>query len=353
MQYLTLGPVKIPCTIKKNGEKKIIQIGRLNIPFSTFVREGRKCYRIFFLTLRLPFLDKHFINHTQANYWQKDRLDDDTIKEIAVEIFEEHHGYTPNLDAPRSMSEKIFWLKLHYHDPLVTRCCDKFRVKEYVTETLGEGYVIPTLASWDRAEDMVLSGLPERYVLKVNWSSGYNIIVKDRSSIQEEKVREQVAEWMQPQRNSYYQTFNWGYKDMQPVVYAEEYMEQVEGQLYDYKFFCCNGEVKFWFIATDRFGDGALTHDFFDMDFQKMEFDYGGRAHSDRPLEKPRFYEEMLRCAEKLSAPFPFVRVDFYETGDRFYVGEMTFYPGGGILPFSPVEWDYKLGEYVDVSKLM
>ena len=61
----------------------------------------------------------------------------------------------------------------------------------------------------------------------------------------------------------------------------------------------------------------------------------------------------MIRYAEILSKPFPFVRVDFYEVGDRLYVGEMTFYSGGGILKFEPIEWDYKLGEYFDLTSII
>ena len=100
------------------------------------------------------------------------------------------------------------------------------------------------------------------------------------------------------------------------------------------------------FIATDRHKDGKLTYTFYDPDFNKLPFTYGGRSNMEN-LEKPKFFNEMIRCAEILAKPFPFVRVDFYETGDKIYVGEMTFYSGGGILPFQPEEWDYKLGELI------
>ena len=305
-------------------------------------------YKIFCFTLRLPFLDKFFITQSKSNFLMRDQLDDEKIKNIAVKIFEEKVGYTPDLVHPRSMNEKIFWMKLNYHDPLITTCCDRFAVKDYVTEKLGPGYVIPTLNSWKSAEDIDFSTLPDQFVLKVNWSSGYNIIVKDKSTLNEADARSKITHWMQPQQNSYYQTFNWGYKNMEPVVYAEKYMEQVDGQLYDYKFYCCNGKAKFLFIATDRHKEGKLTYNFFDMDFNRLPFTYGGRGHEEN-LEKPTFYEEMIRCAEILSRPFPFVRVDFYETDGKIFVGEMTFYSGGGILPFDPVEWDYKLGSYIDL----
>lgn len=349
MQYLKLGPFRIPYNVKIEGHKKYLQVAGLRLPFSSYTEGLRKYYRIGPLRFSLRHPNKRIVNQGQLHYRQRQELTEDGIHKRATAIFQEKLGYVPDLEHPRSMNEKILWLKLHHWDPRITRCCDKFRVKDYVTEKLGPGYVIPTIQNWNRPEDVDFSALPERFVLKVNWSSGYNILVTDRGTFNEAEAQQKIAHWMAPAQNSYYENFNWGYRDMLPVVYAEEYLEQPDGQLYDYKFFCCDGKVRFWFIATDRHGEKQLTHDFFDMDFNHLDFDYGGRAHASQPLEKPVFYEEMIRCAEILSEPFPFVRVDFYETNGRFYVGEMTFYPGGGILAFEPREWDYRLGEYINL----
>ena len=353
MHYLKLGPVKIPYQIRTDGDKKSFHICGIKIPFSTYMKGHQKYYKLFGISFRLGRTDKVFISQSRSNYMMKDQLTDEKIEGIARQIFKEKLGYELNLQDPKTMNEKIFWLKLNNHNPLITKCCDKFAVKDYVEEKIGPGHVIPTIASWDRAEDMDLSVLPDRYVLKVNWSSGYNIIVKDSSDVKEKQIRDKIQYWMQPQQNSYYQTFNWGYKNMKPVVYAEEYMEQLNGQLYDYKFYCCNGKARFLFIATDRAQKSTLTYDFFDMEFNHLDVIYGGRGHSKVKLEKPRFYDEMVRCAEILAEPFPFVRVDFYETEDNYYVGEMTFYSGGGILPFEPREWDEKFGSYIDLSKII
>ncbi len=354
MQYIKLGFLKIPCQIRGAGEDRVLQIAGLEIPYVTYEKNQRKYYKFGPLAFPMPSRDKWFMNQRQANYRQRSRLDQKGIEAAAARIFREKLGYPLNLKEPKTFNEKIFWLKLHYHDPLITKCCDKFAVKDYVRQVLGPGYVIPTLASWDRAEDIDFSALPERYVLKVNWSSGYNIIVRDPGQIREAEFRQKIQRWMEPEQNSYFQTFNWGYRDMKPVVYAEEYMEQVGGQLYDYKFFCCNGKVRFLFIATDRYqGKNAkLTHDFFDADFEYLPFTYGGRGHADPRPQKPERFDEMVELAQKLAEPFPFVRVDFYEAQGKLYVGEMTFYPGGGILGFDPPQWDAKMGEYIDLPKV-
>ena len=138
---------------------------------------------------------------------------------------------------------------------------------------------------------------------------------------------------------------------MKPVIYAEQYIEQIEGQVYDYKFFVFNGQVKMMFIATDRHGNNSLTHDFFDRDFNYLPFTYGKISHADPLPSKPKNYDKMIELAEKLAEPFPFVRVDFYEIDNKIYLGEMTFYPGGGILPFDPVEWDYTIGSWLELPE--
>ena len=272
-------------------------------------------------------------------------LDEKTKIKILSKTFEQRVGYTPNWEDPKTMNEKIMWLKLFYQDPLITTCSDKFSVKDYVSEVVGKEYVVPTIASWTDPDDIDFDALPDQFVLKVNWSSGYNIIVKDKSQLDIDKTRNQLRRWIQPDRNSYYQFFNWGYKHMKPVIYAEEYLEQIAGQVYDYKFYFSHEEFLYMFIATDRHGVNTLTYTFFDENFQKLPCEYGHKHNADPAL--PANLDKMLELAKKLAKPFPYVRVDFYEIGDTIYLGEMTFYSGGGLLPFDPPEWDRTLGDKI------
>ena len=272
-------------------------------------------------------------------------------QEILNETFVRRVGYPINWENPQTMNEKIMWLKLNYQDPLITTCSDKFAVKDYVTETVGAEYVVPTIASWSDPDEIDFDVLPDKFVLKVNWSSGYNIIVKDKASLNIEETRKQLKKWIQPDRNSYYQFFNWGYKHMKPVIYAEEYLEQIAGQVYDYKLYFSNGEFIFMFIATDRHGENTLTYTFFDENLQYIPCEYGHK-HNANPLPAmPKNIDKMLEIAKKLAKPFPFVRVDFYEIGDEIYLGEMTFYSGGGLLPFDPPEFDKKLGAKIQLPE--
>lgn len=261
-------------------------------------------------------------------------------------------GYRPDLDDPKSFNEKINWLKLNCHDPQVTRCCDKYSVKSYVAEKIGAEYTVPVLGVWNSAEEIDFDSLPDRFVLKVNWSSGFNIIVRDKAKLDTDSIRQQISMWMSPSQNSYYDMFNWGYKDMKPVVYAEKYIEQTGGQLYDYKLYYSRGEFIYMFIATDRLDkEKSLTYTFYDADLKALPFTYGHKPNADPIPEMPKNIEKMKELGRILAGDFPFVRVDFYETDDdSVYVGEMTFYSGGGTLPFEPRRWDYVLGEKISIS---
>ncbi len=314
-----------------------------------------------FQLLRSMLIDKYFIRDIKKGEYatvrakkmnyrleKKGALTDEYKEALLAKVFEKQHGYKINFRNPQTFNEKLMWMKVYYQEPLITKCCDKFAVKDYVANVIGPEYAVPTIKSWTNAGQINFDELPDRFVLKVNWSSGYLKIVKDKSELDEDATRRQFAKWIKPYRNSYYQTFNWGYKNMPPIIFAEEYIEQANEQVYDYKFFCFNGRVDSLFIATDRQDKSRpTTFDFYDADFKPLDITYGGHAHVKTPHEKPANFEKMKELAAKLSKPFPFVRVDFYDLGDRVYVGEMTFYSGGALLSFEPVEWDKIYGDKI------
>ncbi|MEG1361381.1 MAG: ATP-grasp fold amidoligase family protein, partial [Lachnospiraceae bacterium] len=291
--------------------------------------------------------EENFTSILQVNYYKRDEMGRRERRAYVEEYFSNYLGYVPDLDHPKTFNEKISWYKLYYENPLVTQCCDKYAVKAYVEERIGKEYIVPTIATYKTPEEINYDALPDQFALKVNWSSGFNIIVPDKAALDQEQAGRKLKRWIQPYNNSYYHSFNWGYKDMEPVIYAEEYLEQPNGLVDDYKFFCCNGKVEFLFVAIDRFGENRLSYNFRDRDFQPYPFYWGGRTHTSKKLERPENFEKMIEVAQKLAEPFPFVRVDLYQVAGQLYVGEMTFYSGGGRNRVEPKDWDLKLGKKI------
>jgi hypothetical protein len=178
-------------------------------------------------------------------------------------------------------------------------------VKEYAAGKIGAEYVLPVLGVWENAADVDFNSLPEQFALKVNWSSGYNIIVPDKSKLDVDGARKNLAKWMVPASNSYYDTFNWGYKHMKPVIYAEPYIEQIDGQVYDYKFYFSKGQFLYMFIATDRLGEKSLTYTFYDEQFRPLPFTYGHKPNAN-PV--PRRNLPKTYTLRSLHLPFPLLR---------------------------------------------
>ncbi len=271
--------------------------------------------------------------------------------EFLKRLFKSRLKYDLDLDNPKTFNEKLQWLKLHDRKPEYTIMVDKYKVREYVANTIGEQYLIPLIAVYDKAEDIDFNKLPQKFVLKCNHNSGVGMcICKDKSKINIRKVRKGLNKGL---KQDYYLTGReWPYKNVERKIVCEQFMEDKESpDLKDYKFMCFNGEVKCSFVCSERFSGEGLKVTFFDRDWQVMPFTRH-YPKSEKVIEKPKNYELMIELAEKLSKNIPFVRVDFYEVNGKVYFGELTFFPGNGLEEFEPEEYDKMLGDYIDLEKV-
>lgn len=291
-----------------------------------------------------------YVNDIKFNYAIHSHLDDEAKRIMICQMFYWKIGYYPNIENPMTFSEKVLWLKLYHEDPLITVCSDKRKGKEYIDTVLGSGYTVPVLKEYDNVCDIDFDELPDKFVLKVNWCTGYNIIVTDKSAVNIEEVKAKLDYWKLPWKASYFGSFNWGYKEMKPIVFAEEYID-IPDNTTEYKLFCFNGIVRFILVELDYFGKNPMRG-YYDRDWYELPFQLE-KIKKATKIDKPNTYDEMLRIAEKLAEPFPYVRVDFYDIEEKLYVGELTFYSGGGFTRIIPSKWDAILGEQLDISEAM
>lgn len=257
-------------------------------------------------------------------------------------------GIWPNIDYPKTYSEKLQWIKLHDRNPLYTKLVDKYEVKLLVAEKIGDKYIIPTLGVWDNVEDIDFDSLPNQFVLKCTHDSGGLVICKDKRELDIDAAKKKLNTCLK--HSFYWGMREWPYKDVKPRIIAEQYMEDETGELRDYKFFCFDGEVKALFIASDRTKDIETKFDFYDEDFNHLPFT-NGHPNAEVPPSKPVCFEEMKELAQILSKGIPHVRVDFYEIIGKVYFGEMTFFHWSGMTPFVPEEWDDKFGSWIKLPE--
>ena len=259
-------------------------------------------------------------------------------------------GKRLDLKHPKTYNEKLQWLKLYDRKPIYTTMVDKYAVKQYVAERIGEDYIIPTLGVWEKFDDIDFDTLPDQFVLKCTHDSGGLVICRSKKDLDIDAARNKIEKCLK--RNYYWNGREWPYKNVKPRILAETYMEDTATkELRDYKFFCFNGEAKMMFLATDRHkGKEALKFDFYDMNFNRLPFERGYPS-SNRAIEKPETFDEMRKLSEKLSQGIPHVRVDFYEVDGKNYFGELTFSPGNGVERFEPEEWDYTCGSWIKLPQ--
>lgn len=257
-------------------------------------------------------------------------------------LYEECCGHLPDLETPKVFSEKMQWMKLHYRNRLMPIVGDKFTVRAYLEEK-GYGHLLnDVIAVYDDVKDIDIDALPDQFVMKATHSSGWNLVVKDKSKISWSIWMRHFKYWLT--HDIEWNGREWHYGEMKPRIVCEKYLEDKSGGLMDYKFFCFNGEPKFLQINVDRFLPTA-TQNYYDLSFNLLPF---GKSHPHNPnvkVERPTHFDEMVKVAHELSKPFPYVRVDFYEANEKLYFGEFTFFPCSGLPDFIPSEWDAKVGE--------
>lgn len=260
-------------------------------------------------------------------------------------------GKILNLKNPKTFNEKLQWLKLHDRNSDYTKMVDKYKVKEYVASIIGEEYIIPTLGVWERFEDIDFSKLPNQFVLKCTHDSGGLVICRNKDNLDYDAARKKIEESLK--NNFYYYGREWPYKNVKPRIIAEVYMEDYSGvSLKDYKFYCFNGKAKFLYLSSGLENHATAQISYVTLDWEKAPFERTDYEPFDSLPLKPINFDLMVKYAEILAENIPFVRIDFYEINNKLYFGEITFYPGSGYAPFKPEEWDYKVGEWIDISSM-
>ena len=263
-------------------------------------------------------------------------------------VFYKNLGYYLDLRNPKTFNQKIQWLKLYYKDPLMTRCVDKAEFKNYIREQMGEEYVVPFYGAYENENDIDFDALPDRFVLKSNVQSDakHILVVKDKKRIDLDKTKTLLSTWLMKKNNLCCSYCN-AYWDVVPKILIEEYLESASGGIDDYKFYCYNGICKHFLVCKDR--GPATKYINYDLNFDCITPSPNSHKATGK-CEDQDIIRKMIEIAEKLAKPFPFVRVDFYYVDGRMYIGELTFYPGGGYNTYSR-EWDEKFGSYLKLPE--
>jgi hypothetical protein len=263
-------------------------------------------------------------------------------------------GRWANLRPPTTLNEKLFWAKLYGHQPFHTIVSDKYAVREWVARRIGTQYLIPLVAVFERVDDLDWTRLPEAFVVKATHGSGYNVLVRDKRSVDASQLKKRFRAWVA--ENHYYLCREPQYRQIKPRLIVEPLITDAEGELpLDFKFHCFHGEVEAIQVDIDRFRDHRRN--FYDSHWLLLPFTWsmwdrhGPLWPQGRAVEKPPQLDEMIAMARILSREFDYVRVDLYNCSGRLYFGELTLCPGGGWERFDPPSYDLHFGAKLDLRR--
>ncbi len=245
---------------------------------------------------------------------------------------------------PKKYSEKIQWLKLYDDNELRTLLTDKAEVRKWISEKIGDEYLIPLIGIYDSVEDIDFDKLPNQYVIKMNHGSGWNIVVNDKTKVNIKNIKKQINKWMKL-NYAFWNAFEIHYSSIKPKIVIEEYVEDSNHELNDYKFLCFDGKVEFFWIDFDR----STNHkrNVYDLNWNLQPWTQRNYGNYEGQVVKPQNFDKMVEIASVLCKGFRHVRVDLYNVDGKIYFGEMTFTNGSGYEGIYPIEYEYFLGNYI------
>ncbi len=246
-----------------------------------------------------------------------------------------------NLENPKTIQEKYLWLRLNEKTALKTLCADKYLVRNYIKDRIGEEHLIPLILHTTEVSEIVSENLPDYpFIIKTNHGCGGHVTVKDKSKIDWNRLQKYLKKSLKS--NFYYKSREWQYKNIIPRVIVEELILNDNQRIRDHKFHCYNGTVNM--IEVYIYEKDGKKSNFYTKEWEKLEIHCRTLGNADF-VKKPQNLKTMISLAEELSTDFRFVRVDMYNNNGNIYIGELTFNPAMGLQGYLPDKWSLILGE--------
>lgn len=245
-------------------------------------------------------------------------------------LYRYHVGKSLNLTHPKDMNEKLLWLKLYSDTSRWPELADKYAVRGYVKECGLSEILNDLYAVYNGPDEIDLSELPNQFVLKLNNGSGTVMVVKDKEKVNIDEIKQTFKRWLKIPFGLYSDELH--YLQITPIIIAEKYLSEnptFSHSPIDYKFFCTSGNAYYVMVCYNRIIGGHAEFVIYDMDWNFRSENMRKKSVDPR-ISKPKNFDKMVKVAEKLSKPFPFVRVDLYNIDGQIIFGEMTFTPMAG-----------------------
>lgn len=285
--------------------------------------------------------------YRKVNYQYYKELEPEKYRDELTRWYRIHTGKKLDWNNLRTYNEKLQWLKLY--DQTENKCIlsDKFRVREFVREKIGEKYLIPLFGCWDTFDDIDFEKLPNEFVIKCTHGNGWNMMIHNKAELNFSETKEQFDSWMMLDY-AFCAGFEMNYKGIKPQIIAEQMLHSAkEENIKDYKVFVFNGKVKIIQVDIDK----NLYHrrNLYTREWEYLPYGIGYPTAGETEIKKPDCIDELITLSEILGAGFKHVRVDFHIVDDRIYFGKMIFSHGSGREKFSSQKFALEMGNWIDI----
>lgn len=276
-------------------------------------------------------------------------MDDKLVSELK-KWYHKKTGDKLDIDCPKTFNEKLQWLKIYNAIPIKTKLADKYLVRDWIKEKIGEEYLVPLLGVYDRFEDIDFDKLPNQFVIKCNHGSGYNIVVRDKTTLDLIEAKQKVDKWMST-NFAFRNGFEIHYRPIKPKIIIEEYMN-IDESSREIQVWCFNNNIKFVSVESIKDLDNLVRGTFY-PNGKPTEFRISPNHYNklDNIPDTKAFYEA-IKLSEKLQVDVPFVRIDFVELHGSVKFREMTFTSGSGLSKIEPIKYGKILGDWITLPKL-
>lgn len=301
-------------------------------------------------------INKSFIDYLKTRkFWLitkfKFLLCNDDEKYVKKQ-FRKHHQYELDLKNPRHIDEKFSINKFRDNSLIKKKLSDKVTVREYVKEKGLDRILIQPFEYYNKVSDINFNEIKEPVIIKCSNTSGLAYKYFPGNKIDRWKLR--TLSYLQKQ-NYYIQGREKNYDNLDGKIIVEKMLIPNNKVLFDYKFFCFDGEIGFVFIEqgiSDESGchDKYFKRNIVDENYNEINGASETRISSDlKTLEKPKNWDDMVQCAKILSRDFNFVRIDLFSVDDVTYFGETTFYHRAGNANYQPEAFDLEFAKKIRV----
>ena len=267
---------------------------------------------------------------------------EEAVKNKAFELT----GRILNLDKPETLNEKICYLKLYDRRPIFKTIADKIAVRDYVKEkTKNENLLVKLLGVYNNFSEIDFSVLPDKFAIKANHGSGYNFICKNKAELNLQELEHKVNSWLSEDFS--YVALEPHYAGIERKILIEEYLENNDTGLDDYKIYCFNGKPSVILYIRGRYQKKQCA--FFDINWNCLSYKNEGFEMITEEIPKPTKLAELLKYSAQLSKEFVIARVDFYVLNDgTIKFGEITLTPAAGYSKIN-YEADLEMGRMVNI----